>query len=211
METSAPDLVMNASVVPALVQTLVLLLAGFVPAAVSGLVLGTLLGLNRWTAGAAKYLLQVPASLPAVLLIPILLILLKQTEPIGSLLVAFSTFWVVAIYTAIGIQRARRHQNQMFFAIPSIFQGLRFGLMLAWSVMITADILLSSNQTLGGYIWDLYNQGTQSLKPVVNAAIAVMVTAFLMDQILNFVGFLIQKRLKPKATEDVKTTSDLSE
>jgi ABC-type nitrate/sulfonate/bicarbonate transport system permease component len=179
----------------ALFNTLMTLLLGGIPATIVGLVLGAVLGLNAIVCEIAKRVLQIPASLPAVLLLPFLLLAFRRNDPIPGLVVFFSMVWMVAIYTAIGVQRAMQ-KKQVAQAIPDITLGIRFGLMLAWSALIVSGMLLAGGQDIGFYIWDLYNEGSaDASRKILGAALSVMMLAFLIDQIVDVGGIVLKRAL----------------
>jgi bicarbonate transport system permease protein len=186
----------SLSLFPSLLDTLWALALGVVPASVVGIVVGLLLGQVKVICEVAKRVLQVPASLPGVLLLPILLAVTQTNSGLmRSWIAAFVTLWWVMIYSAIAAQVARQ-KGHWRFAIPQITLGLRFGLMLAWSAVIVAEMVMAGATGVGFYLWDQYQQAAE-LKYLVDGAVAIALTAFLLDQLIDLIGIGLLHLLKP--------------
>jgi ABC-type nitrate/sulfonate/bicarbonate transport system permease component len=196
---------LNSSPLPYLINTLLALLLGVLPAVVVGVGIGAILGQIKTVCQVSKRLLQIPASLPAVLLIPIALMLMPNAgSMLRPILVGFVAVWWVVMHVAIGVQSARQ-KGHWRWAIPTITLGIRFAIILAWSVVILIE-MLKGQTGIGFYVWDVYNQSAaDSLKIIVNATIAVTFTVFLLDQAVDLIGMALMQFLKSK--EDLEERS----
>ncbi|MBW4443549.1 MAG: hypothetical protein KME10_20395 [Plectolyngbya sp. WJT66-NPBG17] len=188
---------MQFSVFVALMQSCWNLLLGYIPALIVGLILGGAVAWNRVLYEIGIRAFQLPASIPFLVYIPVGLHLFQRNDsPLGPVIVSFISVWFIAIYTAIGVRKAIQNDRQWHFAIPKIFLGIRFGLTIAWSVLILAERLVGL-RGIGFYIWNAYNAGNEdSFKQILNAAIAVTITAFLLDQLLDGFGILLKRALR---------------
>jgi ABC-type nitrate/sulfonate/bicarbonate transport system permease component len=187
-----------ASILIAFFQSLSTLLTAYIPAVILGLLLGLLIGCYPIALKFGKRLLQFPVAVPLTYIV-LFLMVTQNNRTAAILATVFSSAWLIAIYTGIGLQKAFSNGNQMALAIPKIFLGLRLGLTIAWGTVITSEAVLSNMNGLGFYLWDAYQLA--SYREVVNAIIAVLVVTFITDQLLDVIGILITKALKRPASD----------
>jgi bicarbonate transport system permease protein len=182
----------SLSIFVALGQSLLTLGIGYLCSVILGLLLGILIGIHPILCQIGSRLLQLPVAVPVVY-ITFFLVLTESNRYTTLLSVIFSSVWFIAIYTGLGLQRALRH-NKYALAIPRFFQGLRFGLMIAWGTLITAEVILSGLQGLGFYLWDAYqnNNTNNTFLGITIITLAVFIT----DQLLDLCGYLIKRTIK---------------
>jgi ABC-type nitrate/sulfonate/bicarbonate transport system permease component len=186
-----------SSPLPPTIATLITILVGAIPAIIIGLPLGLLLGQVKPVYEVAKRILQIPASVPTVTLLPLLLIILQSNE--GNIIVLviafFSIFWWVSLFSAMGVRRSQE-KKQWWSAIPDITQGIRLGLLVAWSSVIFAE-MLGGRGGIGFYIWDAYNAGSeQGMQTILGAIIAITMIAFILDQLIDVIGIALMQVFK---------------
>jgi ABC-type nitrate/sulfonate/bicarbonate transport system permease component len=193
---------MSSPLLPVL-NTLFNILFGAIAAAIVGIPVGVVLGLFKPVYQVAKRILQIPASVPTVTLLPLLLAIFQTTAGIGLnlFLVFFPMLWWVSLYSAMGVQRSQE-KKQWWLAIPDITQGIRVGLIFAWTAVIFADMLTGQGGQSGGigfYIWDVYNSGQQkAIQMILGAIIAITFVVFIIDQVIDVIGMALMQAFKPR-------------
>jgi ABC-type nitrate/sulfonate/bicarbonate transport system permease component len=189
----------SASITVALWQSLVTLALGYIPAAILGLLLGLLIGSTPLLCQIGKRVLQFPVAVPAVYVV-LFLMITQGNYPTVIFSILFSSVWLIAIHTGLGLQKAFQHQLQFALAIPEIFLGLRLGLTAAWTALLTAEIVLAGVNGLGFYLWNAYQ--SNFTKEVVNGILVIFLVTFISDQLLDALGGLIKKAFKPPANPE---------
>jgi bicarbonate transport system permease protein len=188
----------SASITVALWQSLITLALGYIPAVILGLLLGLLIGSNPLLCQIGKRVLQFPVAVPAVYVV-LFLMLTQGNYPTVILSILFSSVWLIAIHAGLGLQKAFQHR-QLALAIPEIFLGLRLGLTVAWTALLTAEIVLSGVSGLGFYLWNAYQSNVT--KEVVKGILVILLVTFISDQLLDALGGLIKKTFKPLANPE---------
>lgn len=166
-----PDHVMS-DIVPSLWR----MFAGFLIAAVIGVALGALLGRVPVIAEALNPVLQFGRSLPATALVPVAVVLFGIGDTPKILLIAFVSCFPILLNTIDGVRnvdpvledvtrsfRLTRMQRvrwvQINAALPQVIAGMRIALSLAFVVMVSSEMLGSTNGM--GYVTLLAQQGFQ--------------------------------------------------
>ncbi|MFB2918786.1 ABC transporter permease subunit [Aerosakkonema funiforme] len=173
-----------------ILASLQMLCQGYIPAAVLGVGIGIVIGKNNIIYEILKRVLQFPASIPAIALLPIALIQFKNNLSSVLFLVFFSAIWQIAINTATGVRKSRREENGMKVAIEHIFTGLRIGIGLAWFTVIAGEILVGS-RGIGFFIWDAYN--SNETQQVLKGVLYIGIIGFLLDGVLDLAGYLVMR------------------
>jgi NitT/TauT family transport system permease protein len=166
------------------------LFVGFLPAAVVGIFIGLLIGINRIVYQIFKRILQLARSIISIALLPIALIVFKQIEPAAFVVVFMSALWSIIIDTAKGVRQFRQQGNNFRVAIHQVFQGLRIGIWVAWFTVIAIE-MLTGGRGLGVVIWSAYNSG----KPdnIIQAIIYISIIGFILDQLLDLTGYFLSQ------------------
>jgi NitT/TauT family transport system permease protein len=166
------------------------LFVGFLPAAVVGIFIGLLIGINRIVYQIFKRILQLARSIISIALLPIALIVFKQIEPAAFVVVFMSALWSILIDTAKGVRQFRQQGNNFRVAIHHVFQGLRIGIWVAWFTVIAIE-MLTGGRGLGVVIWSAYNSG----KPdnIIQAIIYISIIGFILDQLLDLTGYFLSQ------------------
>jgi ABC-type nitrate/sulfonate/bicarbonate transport system permease component len=159
-----------------IVPSLWRMLAGFLIASVIGVVLGALLGRVPIIAEALNPVLQFGRSLPATALVPVAIVLFGIGDTPKILLIAFVSTFPILLNTIDGVRnvdpvledvtrsfRLTRMQRvrwvQINAALPQVISGMRIALSLAFVVMVSSEMLGSTNGI--GYVTLLAQQGFQ--------------------------------------------------
>ena len=169
--------------------TLLRIFVGFLLAAVSGVLLGVLMGMSRILARVADVWIAALYPLPKISLIPLLIIWLGTGEAYKILISAVTAFFPVVISTYAGIQRADRglikaakdlganaRQIQLKVvipsAVPSIFAGLQLGMGVTIILVVAAEMIGGSSEGGMGYL--LINAGQVMETEKVFASLIVL-------------------------------------
>jgi sulfonate transport system permease protein len=137
-------------------------LAGFSIGMLSGLVLGTAVGLSQFNHDLLDRSLQMLRTIPHLALVPLMILWLGIDETPRILLVALGTLFPVYINTASGIKNvdakllemgksyglSRKELIKQIIipgAMPSILVGIRYALGAAWLTLVIAETIASRN------------------------------------------------------------------
>lgn len=174
------------------------LLLGFGLGAITGVLMGTGVGLSKRMEAVVAPTLRFLSPVPPIAWIPLLIIALGIGEASKVLLVAIGVFFVVSFSTIEGIRGTdnalvdvgRVYEKRWYettlcillpAAMPSIFSGLRVAMALSWILLIAAEVIASS-RGLGWLIWDSRNFSRPD--DMLVGVIAVGVLGKLTDQLL---------------------------
>lgn len=137
------------------------LFAGFALASVAGVLLGVLLGVNRWVRAAVEPLVHFLRALPPPALLPFAIIAFGIGSTMKIWVIAFTAFFPVLLNTMDGVRgrdpmtldvaRAYRVPRGVRFtsivlpaAMPQIFVGLRVGLQTSLLLMVVSELVAST-------------------------------------------------------------------
>ncbi|NJK33600.1 MAG: nitrate ABC transporter permease [Oscillatoriales cyanobacterium SM2_2_1] len=148
---------------------------GYGLAAVVGIALGILVGLQPLANKMLDPIFQFLRMVAPLAWVPIALVALQQNQPAAIFVIFITSVWPILINTAegvrqipqdyINVRRVLRLSTRRFFtkilfpsALPYIFTGLRIAIGLAWLAIIAAEIVMSGIVGIGFFIWDAYQQ-----------------------------------------------------
>jgi bicarbonate transport system permease protein len=183
-------------------------LIGYSLAAVVGISLGILVGLNAFLNKALDPLFQFLRTVPPLAWVPLALAALQQNQPAALFVIFITAVWPILINTAVGVQQIpqdyinvrkvlRLSPNKFFFkilipsALPYIFTGLRIAIGLAWLAIIAAEIVMSGIVGIGFFIWDSYQNNY--ISDIILALIYIGAIGLILDR---FMGFLQSQIVK---------------
>ncbi|ALF52410.1 bicarbonate transporter permease [Nostoc piscinale CENA21] len=175
-------------------------------AAVVGIGLGILIGVNKTMSKALDPLFQLLRTVPPLAWVPISLAALRQNEPAALFVIFITAIWPILINTAVGVTQIPQDYNNVakvlqlsrkeyFFnilipaALPYIFTGLRIAIGLAWLAIIAAEIVMSGIVGIGFFIWDAYQNNDVS--EVILALVYIGVVGLLLDKFMAWLQNLI--------------------
>ena len=176
--------------------------AGFLIAAVTGVLLGSLIGWFRLVSDLLDPIIQILRPIPITAWVPFAVIFFGIRDGSAFFLIALGAFFPIVVNTAAGVAgtpkllvRAarmlgiRRHMLLPRVVLPSampfIFTGLRLGIGLAWVLVIVAE-MLAVKSGLGFAMWDAYY--FLRMDVIIAAMLSVGVLGFLSDLIIRFIG-----------------------
>jgi bicarbonate transport system permease protein len=177
-------------------------------AAIVGIGLGVLIGVNLTMSKALDPLFQLLRTVPPLAWVPISLAALRQNEPAALFVIFITAIWPILINTAVGVTQIPQDYNNVakvlqlsrkeYFtnilipsALPYIFTGLRIAIGLAWLAIIAAEIVMSGIVGIGFFIWNAYQNNNVS--EVILALVYIGVVGLLLDKLMGW----IQNKILP--------------
>lgn len=171
-------------------------------AAIVGIALGVLIGVNKTVNKALDPIFQLLRTVPPLAWVPISLAALRQNEPAALFVIFITAIWPILINTAVGVKEIpsdynnvakvlQLNQKEYFFnilipaALPYIFTGLRISIGLAWLAIIAAEIVMSGIVGIGFFIWNAYQNNNVS--EVILALVYIGVVGLILDKLMVFV------------------------
>jgi bicarbonate transport system permease protein len=178
-------------------------------AAIVGIALGVLIGVNKTINKALDPIFQLLRTVPPLAWVPISLAALRQNEPAALFVIFITAIWPILINTAVGVKEIpsdynnvakvlQLSQKEYFFnilipsALPYIFTGLRISIGLAWLAIIAAEIVMSGIVGIGFFIWNAYQNNNVS--EVILALVYIGVVGLILDKFMIF----IQNKILPE-------------
>ncbi|AFZ01088.1 nitrate ABC transporter permease [Calothrix sp. PCC 6303] len=172
---------------------------GYTLAAIVGIALGVLIGVNRTMSKALDPLFQLFRTVPPLAWVPISLAALQKNEPAALFVIFITAIWPILINTAVGVTQIPQDYNNVakvlqlsrkdYFinilipaALPYIFTGLRIAIGLAWLAIIAAEIVMSGIVGIGIFIWNAYQ--TNKVSEVILALIYIGVVGLILDKLM---------------------------
>ncbi|PZV18676.1 MAG: nitrate ABC transporter, permease protein [Leptolyngbya sp.] len=152
---------------------------GYTFAAIVGISVGVLVGLNDTLSKALDPIFQLLRTVPPLAWVPIALAALQQNQPAALFVIFITAVWPILINTSVGVRQIPQDYNNVarvlqlsqqkyFFkvlfpaSLPYIFTGLRISIGLAWLAIIAAEIVMSGVVGIGSFIWNAYQNGQVS-------------------------------------------------
>ncbi|MEH2277891.1 MAG: nitrate ABC transporter permease [Nostoc sp.] len=177
-------------------------------AAIVGIGLGILIGVNKTMSKALDPIFQLLRTVPPLAWVPISLAALRQNEPAALFVIFITAIWPILLNTAVGVTQIPQDYNNVakvlqlsrkeYFinilipaALPYIFTGLRIAIGLAWLAIIAAEIVMSGIVGIGFFIWDAYQNNNVS--EVILALIYIGVVGLLLDKMMGW----LQNKILP--------------
>lgn len=179
---------------------------GYSLAAIVGIGLGILVGLNKRLAKGFDPIFNILRTVPPLAWVPIALAALKQNQPAALFVIFITAIWPILINTAVGVRQIPQDYNnvaqvlqlpktQYFFkilipsALPYIFTGLRIAIGLSWLAIIAAEIVMSGIVGIGFFIWNAY-QNSQ-ISEIIVSLVYIGLVGWLLDSLMAWLQTLI--------------------
>ena len=178
---------------------------GYGLAAVVGIAIGGLLGLNRFIGKGFDPVIQVLRTVPPLAWFPISLMVFQNANTSAIFVIFITAIWPIIINTAVGIReipedytnvsRVLRLRKSEYISnivipatVPYVFTGLRIAVGLAWLAIVAAE-MLKADGGIGYFIWDAYNAGgDSSSSQIILAIIYVGVVGLALDRLVAWTG-----------------------
>jgi sulfonate transport system permease protein len=200
-----------------LVPSLQLLGLGYSLALVSGIIVGTVLGLVAPLERATRPLLEILRAIPGVALLPIFIVMFGIDVQMKVLLIAFGSFWPVLLNTIDGVRgiepllldvsrvfrlgRTRRLVSIILpGASPQIFAGARTALAISLIIMVVSETV-GGNGGIGYFL--LAAQRNFAISSMWGAILALGILGYLLNILFRIVerGALRWHRLQQSRLE----------
>ncbi|BFM38655.1 nitrate ABC transporter permease [Synechocystis sp. LKSZ1] len=179
---------------------------GYSFAALIGIAVGIIVGLNSFWNKALDPLFQFLRTVPPLAWVPLALAALQQNQPAALFVIFITAVWPILINTAVGVQQIPQDYinvkrvlqlapRKFFFkilipsALPYIFTGLRIAIGLAWLAIIAAEIVMSGIVGIGFFIWDSYQNNY--ISDIILALIYIGAIGLILDKLMAWVQTLI--------------------
>ncbi len=180
---------------------------GFGLAAVTGVIVGAIIGQSVWAMRGLDPIFQVLRTVPPLAWLPLSLAAFQDSNPSAIFVIFITSIWPVIINTAVGVrnipqdyrnvaQVLRLNQIEFFFKImlpsaaPYIFTGLRIGIGLSWLAIVAAE-MLTGGVGIGFFIWDAWN--SSRLPDIIVALAYIGVVGFALDKLVAALGKLVTR------------------
>jgi nitrate/nitrite transport system permease protein len=178
---------------------------GYGLAAVVGVGIGGLLGLNRFFGKGFDPVIQVLRTVPPLAWFPISLMVFQDANTSAVFVIFITAIWPIIINTAVGIReipqdytnvarvlrlRKRSYIREIVIpaTVPYVFTGLRIAVGLAWLAIVAAE-MLKADGGIGYFIWDAYNAGGDaSSSQIILAIVYVGLVGLALDRLVAFAG-----------------------
>ena len=149
--------------------TLRRLAVGFLVGAVPGVLLGIVMGLNRWVRAVLDPLVAALYPIPKIAVLPLLMLLFGLGDTSRAAVVAISVLFLTIINTTVGVMQldriyfdvARNYGTpwpRLFLRVilpgtlPTVFAGLRISLGVSLVVLVSAEFV-AGRSGVGYLIW----------------------------------------------------------
>ena len=177
-------------------------LIGYSLAAIVGISVGVLIGLNRRVYKGLDPIFQILRTVPPLAWVPIALAALQQNQPAALFVIFITAVWPILINTAVGVKQIPQDytnvaqvlqlpKSEFYFkilfpsALPYIFTGLRIAIGLAWLAIIAAEIVMSGIVGIGSFIWNAYQNGQVS--EIILALVYIGLVGWGLDKLMDWV------------------------
>ncbi|MBM5814704.1 MAG: nitrate ABC transporter permease [Cyanobacteria bacterium M_DeepCast_100m_m1_067] len=183
---------------------------GYGLAALVGIAIGGVLGLNRFIGKGLDPVIQVLRTVPPLAWFPISLMVFQDANTSAIFVIFITAIWPIIINTAVGIKeipqdytnvaRVLRLSKRSYIrnivipaTVPYVFTGLRIAVGLAWLAIVAAE-MLKADGGIGYFIWDAYNAGGDaSSSQIILAIVYVGVVGLILDRLVAWVGRKVSK------------------
>jgi len=180
---------------------------GFLFGAIPGIIIGMLMGWNRWIRAFLDPIIAAIYPLPKLSLLPLILIIFGIGEMSKIFIIALAGFFLVLLTTAHGvlniepvlIEAGKNYgaKGLSLFTkvilpatLPSIFSGLRLSLGICLLIIVAAEFV-AANHGIGYLIWISWS--TLSVKKMYVGLLVIAVLGLIFTKGLEILG----RRLMP--------------
>ena len=165
----------NGSILKDMAFTLWRVLSGFSLAAVTGVLVGLVIGTNKFLYKAFEGLIDFFRSIPVVTLYPIFLLLFGIGDFSKIAMVFWTAFWVITLNTAYGVKHSGKMRKEVvkvfkatksqafkwvtfYEALPQTLIGMKIGLSFALLAEIMCEIFMGANYGIGQRISEAFTK-----------------------------------------------------
>ncbi|WP_407048427.1 nitrate ABC transporter permease [Methyloraptor flagellatus] len=178
---------------------------GFSISAVTGILLGVLIGSSSLAFRGLDPIFQVLRTVPPLAWLPIALAAFREAQPAAIFVIAITAVWPIMMNTAVGIRNLPQDYRNVarvlqlngfeyFFKIvlpatvPYIFTGLKIGIGLSWLAIVAAEMLVGG-VGIGFFLWDSWNSSL--ISEIILALVYIGLVGLLLDRLITYLGRLV--------------------
>lgn len=212
------NLVAHGDLIGATLQSLGRVVTGFAIALALGVVLGILMGSNRWVRGLLDPIVESFRPIAPMAILPLAILWFGTGTPAAVSIVMYAAFFPVLLNTVHGVSRVDRklvlasrtmglsryrilQKVVLPASLPSVLLGSRLAMGVAWTAIVAAELGVGAKSGGGGsggigammFVFYAYNV---DLNAIVVCMIVVGVVALLIDRLFRFA----EHRLMPWRT-----------
>ncbi|MEQ8154701.1 MAG: ABC transporter permease [Clostridiaceae bacterium] len=182
-----------------LIITIIKVTKGYFLAIIIGLPLGTMMGISLKAYKYFSIIINMLRQIPDLAWIPLLILIFGLSQTSSIVIIAEASFFPIVLNSINGLKSTpkeyievgklyRINRVNMFMkvylpsALPSIFVGLRLGLSMAWSMVVVAEMIISSTG-----IGQTINSARNAMKSdiLIFEMILIGITGSIMDFLLR--------------------------
>jgi len=180
--------------------TLYRVIVAFGLALLSGVVAGILIGINQSLSKSLELVFDFFRTLPAVVLLPLFLLIFGINDVARIGLATFVGFWIVGLTVIYGMMHRSDHRIKLarvmkakdldifrdvvvYESLPSIFAGAKLAFPVILIIIITAEMLASPNYGIGVRLIDL--QSRYKTPEVYGVTILISILGYLASRLLT--------------------------
>lgn len=177
------------------------LLAGYGIALLAGVVLGVALGMSPLARRACEPVLEYLRALPAIVLLPLFIVVLGVGATTKIVMIAFGAVWPILLNTIEGVRateptlldavrgyRLGRWQRVRLILLPGatpyIFAGARTALAISFILMVTSE-MIAATDGIGYFV--LQSQATFAVADMWSGIILLGILGYLFNGVFLFV------------------------
>jgi NitT/TauT family transport system permease protein len=197
------------------------ILLGFVLGAIPGIIIGLLMGWNRWVRAFLDPIIAAVYPIPKISLLPLILIIFGLGELSKVITVAIAGFFLILLTTAHGvmnidpilIQAAKNYGAKgislftkviLPASLPSIFSGLRLSLGISLLIIVAAEFV-AANRGIGYLIWISWS--TLSVKKMYVGLVVIAVLGLIFTRSLEYLGRKLMPWMQENTDQIQKETT----
>eukprot|EP01037_Dinobryon_pediforme_P020341 gene20341-20938_t len=175
---------------------------GFSIAAVTGILLGVLIGSSTVAYRGLDPIFQVLRTVPPLAWLPIALAAFRDNQISAIFVIAITAVWPVVMNIAVGIRNIPADYRNVarvlqlnpleFFlkitmpsTVPYIFTGLKIGIGLSWLAIVAAE-MMTGGVGIGFFLWDSYNSSLMS--EIIVSLFYIGLVGLVLDKAITFIG-----------------------
>ncbi len=179
--------------------SLIRVLKGFLISAVTGILLGSIMGMSKTAAEILQPTITVLRQIPIMAWIPLIILWCGIGETSKIVIIVLASFFPILVNTMSGISQTpqgyievaslyKLNKTKTFFkvylphALPGIFTGLKLGLGISWMAVVGAE-MIAATSGIGYRMSDARNLMRSDI--VIACMIVIGIIGMLMDKVIG--------------------------
>jgi len=190
------------------IYTLQRVFLGFLIAAVLGVFLGLVIGVNKLLNNSFEGVIDFFRSIPVVTLYPIFILLFGINDEAKIAMTFWATFWIITLNTTYGVKQTNKIRREVakvygankiqsfmwitiYEALPQILVGMRISISYALLAEIMCEMFMGSNFGIGQKI---YESNVRLSTPELFALVAV---TGILGVLINRLFVFLERKIIP--------------